>query len=160
LPVERLMVSYMSRAGNVPLDRFARTSPDVVGAALQQYGGGRPASGDLADWVLGRPLTFGDRSFPNRTTVPELDRLEADLDDPWAREGDELVARARGAGGALLTGPATRPALLTRLDVAERVRLETGVLTAVAGPAALRDDLAAGLLSGRTDLVELTEETA
>jgi anthraniloyl-CoA monooxygenase len=160
LPVDRLMVAYMSRAGNVPLDRFARASPDVVGAALQQYGGGRPATGDLVDWVLDRPLTFRGRSFPNRTTVPQLERLDVDLHDPWSAEGDALVARARGADGALLTGPATRPALLTRLDLAERVRLETGALTAVEGPAALRDDLAAGLLSGRTDLVTLTEETA
>ena len=34
-PVERLMVAYMTRAGNVPLDRFAATSPDVVAAALR-----------------------------------------------------------------------------------------------------------------------------
>ena len=30
LPVEQLLVAYMSRAGNVPLDRFAASSPDVV----------------------------------------------------------------------------------------------------------------------------------
>jgi anthraniloyl-CoA monooxygenase len=38
--------------------------------------------------------------------------------------------------------------------------METGTLTAVEGPAALRDDLSVGLVSGRTDLVALTEETA
>ncbi|MEK6439022.1 FAD-dependent monooxygenase [Pseudonocardia sp. T1-2H] len=160
LPVERLMVAYMSRAGNVPLDRFAQTSPDIVDAALRQYGSGQPTAGELVDWVLDRPLTHGDRSFSNRTAVPELQRLVADLGDPWSPEGDALVARARGTDGVLITGSAARPALLTRLDLAERIRLETGALTAVQGPAALRDDLAAGLVSGRTDLVALTEEIA
>ncbi|AEA28436.1 monooxygenase FAD-binding protein [Pseudonocardia dioxanivorans CB1190] len=163
LPVEQLMVAYMSRAGNVPLDRFARSSPDVVGPALRQYAGGRPhvdpAGGDLTGWVLGRPLTHGGRRFADRTTVPTLARIESDLDDPWSPDGDAVVARARATDGVLLAGPATRPALLTRLDLAERVRLETGTLTAVEGPAALRDDLAVGLVSGRTDLVALIEET-
>jgi anthraniloyl-CoA monooxygenase len=100
------------------------------------------------------------RRFPNRTTVPELERLWVDLRDPWSPEGDALVAGARGTDGVLVTGPAARAALLTRLDLAERIRLETGALTAVEGPAALRDDLAAGLVSGRTDLVALSEEIA
>jgi 2-polyprenyl-6-methoxyphenol hydroxylase-like FAD-dependent oxidoreductase len=159
LPVERLMVAYMSRAGNVPLDRFATTAPDVVGTALEQYGG-EPATGDLTGWVLGRPLVHGGRRFPDRTAVPELEALTCALDDPWSPEGDALVARARDTDGVLVTGSPARPALLTRLDLAERVRLETGVLTAVEGPAELRDDLADGLVSGRTDLVVLTEETA
>ncbi|MCW0213070.1 MAG: FAD-dependent monooxygenase [Pseudonocardia sp.] len=164
LPVERLMVAYMSRAGNVPLDRFAVTAPDVVHAALQQYAGAPaeelPGPDGLAERVLASPLTHGNRTFPDRTTVPDLVPLASDLDDPWSPAGDALVARARGTGGVRLTGPADRPALLTRLDVAERVRLESGVLTAVEGPAALRDDLVAGLVSGRTDLVVLTEESA
>lgn len=159
LPVERLMVAYMSRAGNVPLDRFGQSSPDVVAEALRQYGGGHPPVDDLSGWVLDRPLTHGGRAFPNRTTLPELERLWVDLHDPWSSEGDTLVARAQGTDGVLVTGPAARPSLLTRLDLAERVRLETGVLTAVEGSAALRDDLAAGLVSGRADLAALTEET-
>ncbi|MBB4688749.1 FAD-dependent monooxygenase [Amycolatopsis jiangsuensis] len=159
LPVERLIVAYMSRAGNVSLDRFARTSPDAVGTALRQYGG-QPPEGDLVEWVLDRPLTHGGRVFPNRVTVPELERLHVDLRDPWSAEADALVGRGRAAGGVLVTGPPVREAVLTRLDVAERIRLETGALTAVEAPAGLRDDLAAGLVSGRTDLVRMTEEVA
>ncbi|RJQ85553.1 FAD-dependent monooxygenase [Amycolatopsis panacis] len=157
LPVERLMVAYMSRAGNVSLDRFAGSSPDAVGVALRQYGGTQP-HGDLVQWVLDRPLTHGGRTFPDRVTVPELKRVHADLRNPWSPEADALVARGRGSGGVLVTGPAARSDVLTRLDLAERIRLETGELTAVEGPAALREDLAAGLVSGRTDLVSLTEE--
>src|ERR1700757_317503 len=40
LPAERLMVAYMTRAGNVTLDRFAATNPGVVATALEQYGSG------------------------------------------------------------------------------------------------------------------------
>lgn len=160
LPVERLMVAYMSRAGNVPLDRFAQTTPVVADAALRQYGGA-PAAGELTGWVLDRPLTRAGRTFPRRTAVPgDLLRLPCDLHDPWSAAGDALVERARGAAGVLLTGPADRSALLTRLDLGERIRLETGTLTAVEGSPAFRDDLAAGLVSGRTDLVALTEEAA
>ena len=78
---------------------------------------------------------------------------------------DAVVARARdaraaGAGGFRFTGPADRPSLLTRMDLAERVRTEAGGLIAVDGPAGLRDDLAAGLVSGRADLVSFTGEEA
>ena len=46
------------------------------------------------------------------------------------------------------------------MDLAERVRTEAGGLIAVDGPAGLRDDLAAGLVSGRADLVSFTGEEA
>ncbi|GEL21129.1 monooxygenase [Pseudonocardia sulfidoxydans NBRC 16205] len=150
LPVERLMVAYMSRAGNVPLERFASTAPDVVAAALTQYGGdGPPPAGAITDWVL-------DRTRPAPAAMREL---HADLDDPWSPEGDAIVARAAaGTGAVVLTGAADRPAVLTRTDLAERVRREAGVQVAVAAPAALRDDLAAALVSGRMDHIVLTEE--
>jgi anthraniloyl-CoA monooxygenase len=167
LPVERLMLAYMSRAGNVPLDRFAATNPDVVAAALTQYAGVSAPPTDpaqITDWVLDQPLTHGVRCFPHRLGQREarnLVTIEAVLTDPWDETGDAVLARARdamdrGAAGFRLTGPADRPALLTRLDLAERIRTEVGALTLVAGPAQWRDDLAAGLVSARTDLVELT----
>jgi hypothetical protein len=151
LPVERLMVAYRSRAGNVPLDRFAQTSPDVVGTALEQYAG-EPADvapEDVTSWVLDHP--------PTRARAADLVPLHSALDDPWSAAGEALVAQARSTAGVRLTGPPDRPALLTPLDLAERIGLEAGVPTAVEGPAALRDDLAAGLVSGRTDLVVLTD---
>ncbi|MBE1495462.1 2-polyprenyl-6-methoxyphenol hydroxylase-like FAD-dependent oxidoreductase [Amycolatopsis lexingtonensis] len=151
LPVERLMVAYMTRAGNVPLERFAVTSPDVVATALTQYAGAPPPEGGFVDWVLDRqPAPPGDL-----VTIGDV------VADPWDLEGDAVVARAReardrGAAGFRFTGPGDRGALLTRLDLAERVRLEAGGIVLVEGPAALRDDLAAGLVSARTDLIEET----
>jgi 2-polyprenyl-6-methoxyphenol hydroxylase-like FAD-dependent oxidoreductase len=156
LPVERLMVAYMSRAGNVPLTRFAATDPDVVAAALEQYAGG-PAPSDPAGitaWVLGRQT---------RATTRNLVTVDDVLTDPWGDAGDAVLARAHraledGAAGFRLTGPAERHAVLTRLDLAERIRTETGSFVVVEGPADLRDDLATGLVSGRADLVEFAGE--
>ncbi|NKQ58485.1 oxidoreductase [Amycolatopsis sp. K13G38] len=168
IPVERLMVAYMTRAGNVPLDRFAATSPDVVATALEQYAGAAPPAADLVDWVLEQPLRHGKTEFPHRILrhVPDglaLTTFAENLADPWDEAGDDLIARARearrdGADGFRFTGLTDRPALLTRLDLAERVRSEVGGLIVVNGPASLRADLAAGLVSGRCDLVSLTEE--
>ena len=166
LPVAQLMVAYMTRAGNVPLDRFAETAPDVVYAALEQYGSGAAPSGGIVDWVLDRPLLHGDARHARRDVagdVADLFTIENSSPDPWDADGDAAVARARaardrGAAGVRLSGPADRGAVLTRLDLAERIRTETGAVTVVDGPRALSDDLAAGLVSARTDLVTLTAE--
>jgi anthraniloyl-CoA monooxygenase len=164
LPVEQLMVSYMTRAGNVPLRRFAVTCPDVTGAALGQFAGTAPQiPADLTGWVLGRPLNRDGRSLPHRLADLAADGLAlvpviADVDDPWGDAAGRVVARARrdraaGAGGFRLLGPPDRQKLLTRLDLAERFRLEVGGLIVVDGPREMADDLAAGLVSGRADLV-------
>jgi 2-polyprenyl-6-methoxyphenol hydroxylase-like FAD-dependent oxidoreductase len=154
LPVDRLMVAYMSRAGNVPLDRFAATSPDVVKTALRRYGGdpGPTGPAGITDWVLERQPATRDR----------LEPIDDVLADPWAADGDAVVARAvaSDAAGFRLIGPSDRGSVLTRLDLAERIRHATGRFVEVDGPAQLRDDLAAGLVSGRADRVTFTEEDA
>ena len=179
LPAERLMVAYMTRAGNVALDRFAATSAGVVATALRQYaeaggadGSGEPGGsggaaeavpGDISGWVLDQPLNRGQWHFPHRVAGggPERPVLQPVTDvvtDPWNEAGDAIVARARaaraaGADGFRFSGPADRPAVLTRLDLAERVRTEVGGLIEVEAPAQWRDDLAAGLVSDRADLI-------
>jgi hypothetical protein len=168
------MVAYMTRAGNVPLGRFAATNPEVLATALGRYAGldleTSPLPADITSWVLDRPLRHQDRQLPCRvlapgsfgTTVPAITDV---VSDPWGPAGDAVVARARrareaGAAGFRFAGPADRPSVLTRMDLAERVRAEAGGLIVMDGPAGLRDDLAAGLVSGRTDLVSFTEEAA
>src|SRR6185437_2492958 len=94
------------------------------------------------------------------TNVPAIADV---VSDPWGPVGDAVVTRARrareaGADGFRLTGPADRPSVLTRMDLAERVRTEVGGLVVIDGPAGLRDDLAAALVSGRADLVSFSEE--
>ena len=174
LPAEQLMVAYMTRAGNVALDRFAATNPDVTATALGSYAGvdqqAAPLPPDITSWVLDQPLRHQGGVFPDRVLapssfVPEIFVVADVVSDPWGPAGDAVVARARraraaGAGGFRLAGPADRPSVLTRMDLAERVRTEAGGLVVMDGPAGLRGDLAAGLVSGRFDLVSFTEEAA
>jgi anthraniloyl-CoA monooxygenase len=180
VPAGQLMVAYMTRAGNVPLDRLATTNPDVVSSALDQYAGLIPKTpktrrspqipADLTSWILERPLRYRGRQFPHRALAAGPDGVDLPtitdvVADPWGEAADAVVLRARrareaGASGFRFTGPADRPSVLTRMDLAERVRTEVGGLIVVDGPAELRDDLAAGLVSARADLVCLTEEAA
>ncbi|MGW5644661.1 hypothetical protein ACWEV3_12275 [Saccharopolyspora sp. NPDC003752] len=60
---------------------------------------------------------------------------------------------AAGWQGFRLTGDGDRGDLLTRLDIGERLRTETGGLVVTDAPARFRDDIAAGVAAGRTDLV-------
>ena len=171
VPAGQLMVAYMTRAGNVPLDRLVTTNPGVVASALGQYAGlTAQLPADLTSWILGRPLRYEGRQFPHRVLAADPDDIALHtitdvVADPWGQAADAVITRARdareaGAGGFRFTGPADRPSVLTRMDLAERVRTEVGGLIVVDGPAGLRDDLAAGLVSARADLVPLTEEDA
>jgi hypothetical protein len=181
--VDQLTVAYMTRAGNVSLERFAASTPDVVRAGLAQYADSPPTHVDLdapVEWVLRRPLARGDAQFAYRVVdrarfhlghgdgdrddnadepdgrIP-LTLIDRIPDDPWCADADALVDRVRaeledGTRGAWVTGPADRDSLLTRLDLAERLRA-AGALVVTEGPEPLVADLAAGLASGRTDLV-------
>ncbi|MEJ2864063.1 FAD-dependent monooxygenase [Actinomycetospora flava] len=178
LPVEQLLVAYMSRAGNVSLDRFAAGTPDLVGAALTQWAGEEPPAGAaLTDWVLDRPLRpstpgqepvadgpAGSRGFDTRVVPDDPAALGATVldlgtdDRPSGREEAVEAAVSRGAdvtGTVWLTGGDDRSSVLTRLEVAERLRRRAPALVVVAGPADLRDDLADGLAADRTHLVAL-----
>jgi len=177
VPAGQLMIAYMTRAGNVPLDRLVTTNPSVVSSALGQYAGLNPKTrrspqipADVTSWILDRPLRYQGRQFPHRVLAAGPDGVDLPtitdvVADPWGEAADAVVLRARrareaSAGGFRFTGPADRPSVLTRMDLAERVRTEVGGLIVVDGPAELRDDLAAGLVSARADLVCLTEEAA
>ena len=192
LPVEQLLVAYMSRAGNVPLDRFAAGSPEVVDMALRQWAGEecqqcghadteRPdlhTHGPLAEWVLTRSLrpstpgqdpevvdeTVGPRGFDARVVPDDPAAVGATVLDLGAdsREAgtEEAVEDAVRRGSEItdcvwLTGADDRGSVLTRLEVAERLRRRTPALVVVAGPEALREDFADGLAADRTHLVAL-----
>lgn len=190
MPVEQLMLAYMTRAGNVSLERFQHSAPNIAEAGLACYGDADPGdirTDDLSGWVLEQPLRWGTTAFDRRVLdannaqqlhVVEFDQVESaqcpddvrlvhvneKLSDPWDRSGDLAVQRAArmrscGIAGFWLSGPADREAVLTRLELAERLRLETDGLVVVQAPAALTSDLAAGLASGRTDLIAFDEET-
>jgi anthraniloyl-CoA monooxygenase len=185
LPVEQLMVAYMTRAGNVPLERFAMTNPGIVRSALGQFAGAPApslAAADVTTWVLAQPLHRNGVSFrrrllgtQDRGRVAVRGRRDAATTgavvfapvtdtptDPCGSSADAVVMRARneldgGVDGFWLSA-GERASLLSALDLAERLRRETGSLVLVSGPEPLLPDLAAGLLSGRTDLVAIDEE--
>ncbi|MEB3023144.1 FAD-dependent monooxygenase [[Mycobacterium] crassicus] len=169
---EKLAMSFVSRAGNVPLEAFTKTAPDIVAPALTEYGAGMPPDGtSVVDWVVAQPLTHSGRVFPSRVVNPSelagpagaVMTLHTDISDTWGADADRFVADCAallhgGATGVRLTGSPERDAILARLDLAERLRLEltaTDALIVVDGPPALLADLASGLVSARTDLISV-----
>lgn len=189
LPVDQLMIAYMTRTGNVTLERFAGTNPDIVSRGLAQFADVDPSrvpTESVVDWILGRPLAHTGGEWPNRllspaerdrlsTPVPDLTpaqpnehylvRVAVDFDDPWSHRADTLVKKLNdlvlvGWKGFWLTGPLDRGSVLTRLDLGERLRAETAGLVVVDGPASSLDELAAGVAAARTDLVCLLSSTA
>jgi hypothetical protein len=152
------------------LSRFLETATDVAATGLAQYAGVEPTAvphTDIEDWVLATPLHKGDMHFPTRViadTAPVKDLLETieyELADAWGAEADILAeqaakAHAQGTIGFWLSGPGERGSVLNRLEFAERLRMHTGALLVVEAPLACRSDVAAGLASGRADLVAFT----
>ncbi|MCF3936799.1 FAD-dependent monooxygenase [Gordonia tangerina] len=162
IPVEQLMIAYMTRAGKVGLDRFVSSAPDVATRGLADYAGVDPArvpAERLADWVLARPLARHGLTFPRRTAPqslrdePGTEVITVDLGAAWGAGADDIVARSAGASVLWLTGSADRSAVLTRLDLGERLRRETAAVVVVEAPTDAQDDLVAGLVSLRADLV-------
>ena len=134
-----------------------------TGEVAGLYGGPE----EITNWVLSQPLEHAGRTFPSRVlglgATSGLETISAEVTDPLGPSADAVVERARaaraaGAPGFWFTGPHDRPAVLTRLDLAERVRTEAGGLIVVDAPRGLRDDVVAGLVSARADLICFTEE--
>lgn len=184
LPVEQLFISYMSRAGKVTLDRFAQTAPDVVRAGLAAYAGTEPEAGvDPIEWTLAQPWIRAPWSAPTRhlSDVPDLVlvdrvgdpaqggsgprllRLTAGSPDQPAPHWEALLVDTRKAleadcAGVLLGTSDDLDSVLTLLESAERIRLETGAIVAVRAAPRWREHVTAGLASGRVDLVDLTPD--
>jgi 2-polyprenyl-6-methoxyphenol hydroxylase-like FAD-dependent oxidoreductase len=168
LPVEQLLVSYMTRAGKVSVDRFATTAPDVVRAALAQYGRCEVSAVDDADrtgWVLRQPLMRGARSLASRriraSEIPGLLPVRVAVTDPWATDADTLVkavsdtATDPAMSGVILTTTGDPGSLLTMFDVAERIRREVGTLVVAQLPERYTDLAVGALVSERIDVVDL-----
>jgi anthraniloyl-CoA monooxygenase len=156
VPVEQLLVAYMSRAGKVTLDRFAALAPDVVRSALARYAGCPPA--DVPDdervaWVLAQGGSFPRRDRP----VGDEPGTVVRLDDAWSPEADRLVAGVDvgETPTVLVAGDDGLGTTLTTLDLAERLRRERHAVVATRVPARWVEHVAAALVSDRTDLVEL-----
>ena len=150
LPVEQLLISYMTRAGKVSIDRLASFAPEVVRQGLAQYAG-CPVSAvpdeERVSWVLGRPLEAPGRLWQARTITVGGQALWVDVPGSWGPAADALIMRARSAretsaglardarqdsGGpgrepVVLAAPGSLSSVLTLFEVAERLRREAGL---------------------------------
>ncbi|TSE01515.1 oxidoreductase [Skermania sp. ID1734] len=168
LPVEQLMLSYMTRAGKVDIDHYLRSAPDLARDGLAAYAGVDRAAvpgTDVIEWVLSRPLDGDSARHPTRIAPAEL-RDDADtsvinvaINDAWGTEADALLRDIPSTGTLWLTGAGDRSSVLTRLAVAERLRNQK-VRVVVEAPSTYTGDLAAGLASARTDLVHIDDAAA
>lgn len=173
---ERLAVAFLTRAGAVSLDAGLERSGAMVlpaVAAWAQVDEDELPAADISSWILGRPLTVGSLRAPTRhfppadlhdeagTIAPNV--LEVDFDDPWGEQAAELVERAAdqlasGAPCIVLGGDSNRNALLGRLQVAERIRLELEIVVGVEASREFGADVAAALIAGRIDFGLVPDE--
>jgi anthraniloyl-CoA monooxygenase len=171
LPVETLMVSYMTRTGRVTLERLQREAPGLTDAALAQLTQpAAPASEQqsVIDAILASPATAGARHFASREVdrqaFEDLQVHDVAVRTPgaWTATADGLVAAAQsrepGSGVIWVSGPDDRDDILTRLDLAERLTLACpDAIVVTEASREFRSDLAAGVAARRTHLVAYTD---
>jgi anthraniloyl-CoA monooxygenase len=161
LPLPCLMLSYLTRTGSPDHRGVAATNPQLLSQAVGLLPGADAAAERPSEAVASSPLPLGNRSLPTRL-IRRWERgvraevLDASAVEPWRRESDALVARARaavmgGAGLVVLAGDAGPGALPELLALAEQVRLVAAVPVAVEGLPEQLDDVALGILAGRAD---------
>jgi anthraniloyl-CoA monooxygenase len=165
LPLRALVVSYLSRTGAVGLSEIA----GLDGSAPAQGTGGDTDGGTdcsaLADQALSQPFTSNGTSLRSRVYTPLAPQGTGDVLTLTVPTGtvpsQEDLARelaVHGASYVRLVGEGGREGLLDRLELAEALRARTGATTIVRGSADAVEDLALGILSHRTDLVEIAAE--
>ncbi|MGV9711021.1 FAD-dependent monooxygenase [Gordonia sp. NPDC003424] len=166
LPVDQLMINYMTRAGKVSLARFADSAPDVARRGLADYAGVDveqvPGSADVVEWVLSRPLTRNGHRFADRRVDAELAAdlaaatVDVDVELEWAEDADRVIGDLADAETTWLRGNSDRDSVLTRLALAGRLCDTGSGLVVVEVPESASEDAAAALAAGRVDLVHLT----
>ncbi|BCP14208.1 FAD-dependent monooxygenase [Mycobacterium paraintracellulare] len=187
LPVANVAVSFMSRAGKISFFDFLASETTTAQCALSTYAGCPVPSAldrkDLESWILGRPLALKSMVFHSRavsdaefaacgfcesgspasgTASARSVGLTWSRDEVWGAAGDQVVESiadpiARGIELIWVTGPADHDAVLSRLNLAERLRLHSGVAVGVDVPKTCRDDAVTSLVAQRCDLVRFIE---
>ncbi|MEU5397976.1 FAD-dependent monooxygenase [Streptomyces sp. NPDC005963] len=160
---EQLAVSYMTRSGNLSLADYAAEQPESARRALASLGGQAPARlDDLESWVLARPVRDPGLTLPARvvsrralnaaTAVHELTWTDSEI---WGDAADAALGLLGGTSGPpiLLTGPSDPDAIAARIDMSERLRLQSGRPVGVALPERQRSLAATAIAAGRADFV-------
>jgi anthraniloyl-CoA monooxygenase len=156
-PLPVIMLSYLTRTAALSLTEIAAVNPKLISRCLAGHmADADPVEAALSLPGVGRPSRVcspQDTAGLSDLTVdapPTLEAMRAAL-----ARGHEL--RAAGATSVRLVGPAGSAALLDRLEVAEQLRAHAGVSTVVTGRPSDREALAMGVLTSRTDLVEISQ---
>jgi len=168
MPLEQLLIAYMTRGGKVTVDRFAAWAGDIVRRGLAQYGDcseGAVPETQRTEWIFSRPLTkYGQTWFDRRLSNDDLagfSTVTVNVYDPWGAEGDKVIKDVANSVGSaqqsrrvvLETGD-TAGEVLTMLDMGERLRREAEVVVAAHIPGRWSELAASALASGRIDLVQ------
>ena len=165
-PLPVLATGFMTRAGNLDLNRLAHNSPALVRAGLETYSDTTishlPA--DPTSWVLDQPwshrtLTMPTRVITNPATLGTVTHLAWSRPDPWTADADAVLDTARASTDEVvrLSGDQHPAGVQGRIDLAERIRLELHRPVLVDLPNHTRAEAAAALLCGRCDLVHFTD---
>ncbi|WP_329172497.1 FAD-dependent monooxygenase [Streptomyces sp. NBC_01477] len=167
-PLAQLAVGFMTRAGNIDLGRFAVDHPDVVAAALGHYARRSVTAvpADITAWALQQPYDDGRESRTASRIVTgsglghDAQRIEVVDVDPWGEAGDrgaDLAKAATAAGRVIhLHGADDTASVQGRLDLGERIKLQTAATVLVGIPEHAAADALSGLVSGRCDLIHFT----
>lgn len=172
-PMPTLAVGFLTRAGNLDLNRLAANDADILMQALSAYADPTAEAlpldslpPDINQWVVRQPLDLAGATVSQRI-VAHPDDLPGDVRvvnwstaDPWDEEADHIIetARADSADVLWLSGGAEQVAVQGRLDLGERLRLATGRSVAVSVPSSALPEAIAGLVAGRCDLVHISQE--
>jgi hypothetical protein len=143
-PPERLGLSFMTRSGNLTMTDYADAEPEVVRAALRWLGEPPSAVAELDEWVLARAAD------PPGAGAEKIAWSEPDV---WGEAADQLVARVAAGPDrpVVLTARREPTALWARVDLAERLRLQTGRRVGVEIPSSERAFAATSIAAGRAD---------
>lgn len=167
-PVELLALSYMTRSGNLTMSHYASDQLQATRDALAWLDPAVPPAADqLDDWVLSLPLRHADAQFPQRGVAADVlrnqqagepDLLEWTDDDVWGEPADRVVQQLTSSPRpfVLVTGPDDPSLLGARIDLAERLGLQTQRCVGVALPASERAQAAATVAARRAHFVVFT----
>lgn len=163
-PVELLALSYMTRSGNLTISQYAAEQLEATRHALAWLDPKVPPRADeLDDWVLALPLRRAGIQLSRRGLSAadfhgEPERVEWTEHDVWGEHADRAIRQLGESTRALVlvTGPDDPSLLGARIDLAERLKLQTQRCVGVALPAVERAHAAATVAARRADFVVLT----